>query len=80
MSVTNGVAPFNKKSREPHVEAVAVPRAAQDAVFWRRLVEWSEPMRADRGMGEERPVLARDDAERLAVELDKERQPSAQLG
>jgi hypothetical protein len=31
-------------------------------------------------MGEERPVFALDDAERLAVVFDEERQPAAQLG
>jgi hypothetical protein len=30
-------------------------------------------------MGEKRPVFALDDAERLAVELDEERQPPTQL-
>ena len=64
----------------PHVEPVAVPRAAQDAVLRHRLVERPEPMRTDRGMGDEQPVLALDNAERRAVELDEERQPAPQLG
>jgi hypothetical protein len=37
-------------------------------------------MRASRGIGEERPISALDEAERLAVIVDNEWQPAAQLG
>ena len=63
-----------------HVKAVAVPRAAQYPVLRHHLVERSEPMRANSGMGDEAPVFAFEDAERFAVKLDEYRQAPPQLG
>ena len=48
--------------------------------YRRHLIERSEPMRAGRGMGEKAAVFALDNAERLAVVFDEERQLAAQRG
>ena len=57
------------------IEPIAVPWAAQHAVLRGSLVERPEPMRADRRMSDELSPLELEDAERLAIELDEERQP-----
>src|SRR5271167_1995445 len=63
----------------PDIEQITVPWAAQPAVFRHGILERSEPVRANRAVGDERSVLELEQAERLAIELDEKRQPLAQL-
>jgi hypothetical protein len=63
----------------PDIEQIAVPRTAQPAILRHRILQRTQPMRANRTVRDERPVLELENAKRLPAKLDYKRQPFAQF-
>src|SRR5439155_8162923 len=61
------------------IEPIAMPWAAQHAILRNHLIERPEPVRANRRVRDEHAILEFENAERLGIEFDQERQPRAQL-